>query len=102
MDMLHVKIAPEINQVLKQLGKVRGVTVSELIRQALMSCYQLDMMGLSERQKQAIEAYKGGFISLGKLSELMGRSAIEVRKWLVEHAISQNSAYSEDDVQHAG
>ena len=101
MDMLHIKIAPEINQVLKQLGKARGVSVSELIRQALMSCYQLDMMGLSERQKQALEAYRGGFISLGKLSELMGRSAIEVRKWLFEHSISQNSAFSEDDVKNA-
>lgn len=101
MDMLHIKISSEINKELKHLSKVRGITVSELIRQALLSCYQLDLLGLSERQKQAIEAYKGGFISLGKLSELMGLSPIEMRHWLYEHKISQNVTFSEDDVQNA-
>lgn len=101
MDTLHIKVAHEFNEVLKHLGKVRGVTVSELIRQALVTCYQLDMIGLSERQKQAVEAYRGGFISLGKLSELMGRSAVEVRKWLLEHSISQNNSYAEDDIENA-
>lgn len=101
MDTLHIKVAHEFNEVLKQLGRARGVSVSELIRQALMTCYQLDMMGLSDRQKQAVEAYRGGFISLGKLSELMGRSVIEVRKWLLEHSISQNTTYTEDDEKNA-
>ncbi len=101
MDTLHVKVTHEYNEVLKSFGKSRGMTVSELIRQALVTCYQLDMLGLSERQKQALEAYRGGFISLGKLSELMGRSAIEMRKWLNEHSISQNNAFSEDDVKNA-
>lgn len=101
MDTLHIKVTHEFNAVLKQLGKSRGVTVSELIRQALATCYQVDMLGLPERQKQALEAYRGGFISLGKLSELMGRSSLEMRKWLNDHCISQNNAYSEDDVKNA-
>ena len=101
MDTLHVKVTHEFNVVLKQLGKTKGMTVSELIRQALANCYQVDMLGLSEKQKQALEAYRGGFISLGKLSELMGRSVLEMRKWLTEHSIAQNNAFTDDDVKNA-
>lgn len=101
MDTLHIKVGHEINMELKRLGKARGTTVSELIRQALLICYQPELLGLSDRQKQALEAYRGGFISLGKLSELMGRSPIEMQKWLKEHEIPQNTAYSEDDVKNA-
>lgn len=101
MDTLHIKIASEISAELKHLAKIRGTTVSELIRQALLTCYQPELLGLSGRQKQSLEAYRGGFISLGKLSELMGYSQIEMRKWLKEHQISQNTAFSEDDARYA-
>lgn len=101
MDTLHIKVGPSVHEELKKLGKVRGMTVSELVRQALFTCYQLELMGLSDRQKQALEAYRGGFISLGKLSEFMGRSSIEMRQWLLEHQIPQNSVYSEDDIKNA-
>jgi hypothetical protein len=101
MDTLHIKVAPGMSEELKQLSKIRGMTVSELIRQAILVCYQLDLLGLSDRQKQALEAYRGGFISLGKLSELMGRPAVEMRQWLQEHNIFLNTAFTEDDVENA-
>lgn len=101
MDTLHVKVAHNIHEGLKNLGKSRDMTVSELIRYALFACYQFDLLGLSDRQKQALEAYRGGFISLGKLSELMGQSPIEMRQWLKEHHIVQNNTFSEDDISNA-
>jgi hypothetical protein len=101
MDTLHIKIAHGMSEELRLLGKARGMTVSELVRQAIFICYQVDLIGLSDRQKQALEAYRGGFISLGKLSELMGRTAMEMRKWLKEHHIPLNTAFSEDDVENA-
>jgi hypothetical protein len=101
MDTLHIKVGHSIHQELQHLSKARGMTISELTRQALITCYQLDLIGLSDRQKQALEAYRGGFISIGKLSELMGRSSVEMRQWLSEHQIAQNNAFSDDDVQHA-
>lgn len=58
-------------------------------------------MSLSDRQKQALESYQGGFISLGKLSELMGQSPIEMKQWLQEHQIVQNDTFSEDDISNA-
>ena len=101
MDTVHIKINHEINEGLKQLGKARGMSVSELIRQALFTCYQLDMLGITNRQKQALEAYRGGFISLGKLSEMMGCSPIEMRNWLNEREIKQNNSFSDNDVANA-
>jgi len=101
MDTLHIKVSHSIHKELLRLSKARGMTISELTRQALISCYQFDLIGLSDRQKQALEAYRGGFISIGKLSELMGRSSLEMRKWLEEHNIAQNNVYSDDDVKHA-
>jgi hypothetical protein len=101
MDTIHIKVGHSIHQELQHLSKARGMTISELTRQALITCYQLDLIGLSDRQKQALEAYRGGFISIGKLSELMGRSGVEMRQWLSEHQIAQNNAFSDDDVQHA-
>ncbi len=101
MDTLHIKVTHNIHQELKHLSKVRGMTVSELIRQALFTCYQFELLGLSDRQKQSLEAYRGGFISLGKLSELMGQTPIEMRQWLKEHQIVQNNIFSEDDITNA-
>lgn len=101
MDTLHIKIDHNINKELKRLAKNRGSTVSELIRQALTVCYQIDLLGLSEKQRQALEAYKGGYISLGKLGELMGQSPLEMREWLTAHCIPQNNSYGEDDVKNA-
>lgn len=101
MDTLHVKIDHSINNELKKLAKARSSTVSELIRQALVSCYQVELLGLPDKQRQALEAYRGGYISLGKLSELMGCSALEMRKWLNDHHIPQNNSYSDDDVKYA-
>lgn len=101
MDTLHIKIDHAFNIELKRLAKNRSSTVSELIRQALVACYQIDLLGLPDNQKQALEAYRGGFISLGKLSELMGLSPLKMREWLNEHQIPQNNSFSQDDVRNA-
>lgn len=98
---LHVKIAPEILANLKELAKEREQTMGELVRQALDSCYQLDLLNLSEEQKQALSAYKGGFISIGKLAELMGHHVLQMRSWLKEHGISQNVSLQDMDVKNA-
>jgi hypothetical protein len=101
MDTIHIKIDHETIVGLKRLAKIRSSTVSDLVRDALAVCYQVELLGLSDKQRQALEAYKGGFISLGKLSELMGRTQIEMRKWLNEHHIPQNNIYSDADVKYA-
>ncbi len=100
-SVIHVKMHPKVAQNLKNLSKKRSVPVGELVRLAVSRCYQLDMTDLSEPQSLAVAAYQGGYISIGKLSEDMGITAIEARRWLVEHDIPQNNAFNEQDTKNA-
>ncbi|MBN1962243.1 MAG: hypothetical protein JW841_15010 [Deltaproteobacteria bacterium] len=98
---LHVKIDKQFAQNLKDLADKRGQSVGELVRQALGATYQLDLLEITNRQRQGLEAYRGGFISLSKLAEIMGMHILELRTWLNEHAISQNNCFEEKDPHYA-
>ena len=98
---LHIKVKPEIAKGLKLLSKKRETSVGELIRQAVFLCYQLELLGLNQIQKQAIAAFQGGYISLGKLAEEMGMNVLDIRIWLEEHNILQNNSFQESDIKNA-
>ena len=98
---LHIKVKPEIAKGLKELSKKKDIPVGELIRRAVTSCYQLDFLDLSEKQRRALEAYRGEYISLGKLSEEMGMTIWDARVWLEEHGIPQNNSFLENDASNA-
>jgi predicted HTH domain antitoxin len=84
---IHIKVKPELAKGLKALSR--------------NSCYQLDLLNLNEKQRRAVEAFQGGYISLGKLAEEMGMNVWSTRKWLAEHDIAQNNSFLEDDVNNA-
>ena len=88
---LHIKVTPDLAKELKSLAKKRETSVGELIRQAVHSCYQLDLLNLNERHRRALEAFRGGYISLGKLAEEMGMNVWNTRKWLEEHNFNKNN-----------
>jgi predicted HTH domain antitoxin len=67
----------------------------------LLSCYQIDLLSLAEKQRRALEAFLGGYISLGRLAEEMGLNVWETRKWLHEHEFSPNYSFLEDDTKNA-
>ena len=98
---LHIKVKPEIAKGLKLLSKKKETSVGELIRQAVFACYQLELLGLNQNQKQAIAAFEGGYISLGKLAEKMGMTILDIRIWLEEHDILQNNSFQESDIENA-
>jgi hypothetical protein len=98
---LHIKIKPELAKGLKKLSQKRETSVGALVRQAVLSCYQLDLLSLNEKQRHAVEAFKGCYISIGKLAEEMGMNVWDARNWLEEHDIAQNNAYLDDDVRNA-
>ena len=98
---LHIKVKPEIAKGLKELSRKKDTSVGELVRRAVTSCYQLDFLDLSEKQRRALEAYRGEYISLGKLSEEMGMNPWDTRAWLEEHDIPQNISFQESDVNNA-
>jgi predicted transcriptional regulator len=91
---LHIKVSPEFAGSLKRIASRRGESVGEIVRQAVVSSFQAEMTGLPLHQKQALEAYCGGFISIGKLSEIMGRDVLGTRGWLNDHDIRQNTEFS--------
>ena len=86
---------------LKALARKRETSVGELIRQAVNSCYQIEIANLNEKPRLAVEAFQGGYISLGKLAEEMGMNIWNTRKWLLEHDIPQNNSFFENDVKNA-
>ena len=90
---IHIKVKPELAKGLKALSRKRETSVGELVRQAVLSCYQLDLLNLNEKLRRAIEAFQGGYISLGKLAEEMGMNVWNTRKWLIEHDIAQNNSF---------
>jgi predicted HTH domain antitoxin len=98
---LHIKISPHLSQRLKIYAKKRSVAVGELVREAVASSYQLELADLNEHQRQAVSAYQGGYISLGKLSEEMGISILQMRRWLADHEIPQNNVFSDSDASNA-
>lgn len=98
---LHIKVKPRLAKGLKSLSKKRETSVGELVRQAVVSCYQLDLLNLNEKHRRALEAFKGNYISLGKLAEEMGMNVLNIRRWLKEHDIPQNNSFLEDDLKNA-
>lgn len=100
-SMLHIKVRPEVAAGLKALAKKRDIPVGELVRSAVNQCYQVEMESMDDRQRRALAAYQGAYISIGKLADEMGMHVLDLRRWLNEHDITQNSSYREDDVANA-
>jgi len=98
---LNVKIEPEIVRGLKELARKQGRTMGDMVREAVVSCYQPHLSSLNQSQRRALQAYQGGYISLGKLAGAMGMHILEMREWLNDHGIGQNSCYGEEDVPNA-
>ncbi len=98
---LHVKLDSEMDERLQLLAKSRRKSKDQLVREALSACYQISFVDLPLHQSQALVAYQGGFISLGKLARVMGMHILQLRQWLKEHGIDQNSAYANEDTVNA-
>ena len=98
---LHIKIEPGTARSLKRLARRRGQTVGEMVRQAISSCYQPELAGLSARQRQAVEAYRGGFISLARLAESLGMSLPAAQGWLADQGLLRPTAFAPTDTANA-
>jgi predicted transcriptional regulator len=98
---LHIKLDLELDEQLAKLARARNSSKGRLVRDAIAACYQLSTEGLPVQQQRALAAYQGGFISIGKLAEAMGMHVLDLRSWLAEHGIAQNTAMSLDDHANA-
>lgn len=94
---LHVKLDTDSDEKLKRLASARGKSKGQLVREAISACYQTSLEDLPLRQRQAISAYQGGYISLGKLAKETGMHVLQLRSWLGERGIEQQTAYGDAD-----
>jgi DNA-directed RNA polymerase specialized sigma24 family protein len=98
---LHVKLDPEEDRQLALMAREAGKSKGQLVREAIQSCYQTNVGVLPRHQREALTAYRGGFISLGKLAEMMGIPQEEMRDWLEERGLREPAAFSVDDAANA-
>jgi predicted HTH domain antitoxin len=88
----------------ENFGKLRvgpGKSKGQLVREAISACYQPSLDELPLRQRQAVSAYQGGYISLGKLAREMGMHVLELRVWLGERDIPQQTTHAGEDAGRA-
>jgi hypothetical protein len=98
---LHIKLDQEVDEQLARLAHARKSSKGRLVRDAITACYQFPAEELPIQQQRALSAYQGGFISIGKLAEVMGIHVLDLRSWLDEHGIAQNTGMSIDDHTNA-
>ena len=69
--------------------------MGELIRNAIDQVYQ-SKDAVEKRMTLALEAYKEGLLSLGRLAEVLGMDPVSTRDYLLEKGIPLRSQEYED------
>lgn len=98
MKRTNIMLNDEQHKKLKLYAKKEGRTLGELVRDALDTAY-MSKDALEERRQVALNAYKEGFISLGKLAEVLGIDPISARNYLKEHGIPVQAQELKEIVQ---
>lgn len=86
MKRTNIMLTDEQHRRLKSSSKKEGRTLGELVRGAVDAAYE-KKDSIEHRKLVALEAYKEGFISLGKLAETLGLDVVSARLYLREHNI---------------
>jgi len=86
MKRTNILLTDEQHKKLKNYSRKRGRTLGELVREAVDAVYKKKDI-IEHRKSVALDAYKEGLISLGKLSESLGLDVISARYYLKEQGI---------------
>ncbi len=78
---LHLKLDRAMAENLKRIAQAWRKSCGQLVREAIAACYPTETTNLPKKQEQALVAYRGGFISIGKLARVMGMHVLELRDW---------------------
>ena len=103
MKRTNILFTEEQHKKLKQYAKKEGKTLGKMVRDAVDQTYK-KKDSLEKRKQIALNAYKEGFISLGKLAEVMGLDPVSARLYLKEHRTTLQQQDLEDisqDVDNA-
>jgi predicted HTH domain antitoxin len=94
MKRTNIMLTDEQHRLLKKCANKEKKTLGELVRDAVDSKYDLDK--IARRKSVALESYKEGFISIGKLSEILGIDPVSVRLYLKEKGIPLKTQEKEE------
>jgi len=86
MKRTNIMLTDDQHRRLKSSSKKEGRTLGELVRDAVDAAYETKD-SIEHRKIVALEAYKEGFISLGKLAETLGIDIVSARIYLKEQNI---------------
>ncbi len=79
-------LSDDQHKKLKRYAKREGRTLGGLVRDALDVVYK-KRDRLEHRRQVAVSAYSEGFISLGKLTEVLGLDPVSTRNYLKDNGI---------------
>jgi predicted HTH domain antitoxin len=86
MKRTNIMLKDDQLKKMKLYAKKEGTTLGGLVRDALETLYEKKDK-VEQRRRVALSAYQEGFISLGKLAEVLGLDPVSARNYLIEHGI---------------
>lgn len=86
MKRTNIMLTDEQRRKLKSYAKKEGRTLGELVRESLDATYA-KVNSVERRKSVALDAYREGLISLGRLSEVLGIDHVTTRLYLKEKGI---------------
>jgi predicted HTH domain antitoxin len=98
MKRTNILLSEDQHKQLKRYAKKEGRTLGGLVRDAIDVVYKKKDK-LEQRRQVAISAYNEGFISLGKLAEVLGLDPVSARNYLKDHGIPIQSQGLEELAQ---
>lgn len=86
MKRTNIMLNDDQHKKLKRYAQREGRTLGGLVRDALDIVYKKKDR-LEHRRQVAVGAYSEGFISLGKLAEVLGLDPVSTRNYLKDQGI---------------
>lgn len=86
MKRTNIMLTDGQHKAIKAYAKREGKTLGRMVREALDVAYQQKDL-LERRKETAIAAYREGFVSLGKVSEVLGVDPVSARAYLRDAGI---------------
>lgn len=103
MKRTNILLTESQHKAVKAYAKKEGKTLGRMVREALDAAYQTKDR-LERRRETALASYREGFISLGKLGEVMGLDPVSARAYLKEKGVPlqvQDAVEIIRDARHA-
>lgn len=86
MKRTNIMLSADQHRAVKAYARKEGKTLGRMVRDALDIAYR-KKDPLEVRRETAMNAYREGLISLGKLAEVLGLDPVSVRLYLKERGV---------------